>query len=62
MSIRTQTLLCPVPATCLHGPFVAGAKTCDPIQVGTRVSWQLQGLLRTAGQKEEGVGALSLSH
>lgn len=49
---------CHLPPWANCGP----AKTRNPIQVGTRVSWRLQGLVRTVGQKDEGVGALSLSH
>lgn len=52
-----------VPVTGLYRPFVAKAKTCDSIPVGTRGErrW-LQGLVRTVGQIEEGMGAQPLSH
>lgn len=31
VSTRTQARLCSVSVTCLYGPFVNGAKTCDSV-------------------------------
>lgn len=38
VNIGTQTLQGSGPVTCLYGPFVARAKTCDSVLVGTRGS------------------------
>lgn len=62
VSTRTQTLLCSMSVTCLYGPFVAWAKTCDSI-TGTKGSELMAPrLVRTIGQKDGDMGALFLSH